>query len=104
MRTGKGAPDRTADAATRESVETTCAHSGPTCLPRKGKPGKAARPPSAGPRSGGPSSADRLRRPDQHLKRQYGWDPHPPDGTEGARTGRIRILAHNLVKISTLAS
>jgi transposase, IS5 family len=39
------------------------------------------------------------------LKRQYGRDRTRLDGTEGARTWTgYGILAHNLVKISTLAS
>jgi transposase, IS5 family len=39
------------------------------------------------------------------LKRQYGWDRTRLDGTEGARTwAGYGILAHNLVKISALAS
>jgi hypothetical protein len=39
------------------------------------------------------------------LKRQYGWDRTRLDSTEGARTwAGYGILAHNLVKISTLAS
>jgi len=39
------------------------------------------------------------------FKRQYGWDRTRLDGTEGARTWTgYGILAHNLVKISTLAS
>ncbi len=38
------------------------------------------------------------------LKRGYGWDRTRLDGTEGARiwTGQA-VLAHNLVKIGTLA-
>jgi transposase, IS5 family len=39
------------------------------------------------------------------LKRGYGWDRTRLDGTEGARTwAGYGILAHNLVKISALAS
>jgi transposase, IS5 family len=39
------------------------------------------------------------------LKRQYGWDRTRTDGTEGARTWTgYGILAHNLIKISTLAA
>jgi IS5 family transposase len=39
------------------------------------------------------------------LKRGYGWDRTRLDGTEGARTWTgYGILAHNLVKISALAS
>ena len=40
-----------------------------------------------------------------YLKRSYGWDRTRLDSTEGARiwTGQA-VLAHNLVKISTLAA
>jgi len=39
------------------------------------------------------------------LKRCYGWDRTRLDGTEGARPwAGYGILAHNLVKISALAS
>jgi IS5 family transposase len=39
------------------------------------------------------------------LKRGYGWDRTRLDGTDGARTwAGYGILAHNLVKISALAS
>ena len=39
------------------------------------------------------------------LKRQYGWDRARLDGTEGARIwAGYGVLAHNLVKISALAS
>jgi transposase, IS5 family len=39
------------------------------------------------------------------LKRQYGWDRTRIDATEGARTWTgYGVLAHNLVKISTLAA
>jgi hypothetical protein len=39
------------------------------------------------------------------LKRQYGWDRSRLDGTEGARIwARHGVLAHNLVKVSALAS
>jgi len=39
------------------------------------------------------------------LKRGHGWDRTRLDGTEGARTwAGYGVLAHNLVKISTLAS
>jgi IS5 family transposase len=75
-------------------------------IPRKGKPGKARQAAERRPafrkavkwRTGceGRISA---------LKRQYGWDRARLDGTEGARTwAGYGILAHNLVKISTLAS
>ena len=39
------------------------------------------------------------------LKRGYGWDRTRIDGTEGARTWvGYGVLAHNLVKISTLTA
>jgi IS5 family transposase len=39
------------------------------------------------------------------LKRGYGWDRTRIDGTEGARTWvGYGVLAHNLIKISTLAA
>ena len=39
------------------------------------------------------------------MKRQYGWDRARIDGTEGARTWTgYGVLAHNLVKISTLVA
>ena len=49
--------------------------------------------------------ADRQRRPDQHLKRRYGWDRTRLDSLEGAKiwTGH-GILAHNLVRVADLAS
>jgi transposase, IS5 family len=75
-------------------------------IPRKGKPGQARQAAERRPafrravkwRTGceGRISA---------LKRQYGWDRTRLDGTEGARTwAGYGILAHNLAKISTLAS
>ena len=75
-------------------------------IPRKGKPGKARQAAERRPafrrtvkwRTG---SEGRI----STLKRQYGWDRTRLDGTEGARTwAGYGILAHNLVKISTLAS
>lgn len=75
-------------------------------IPRKGKPGKARQAAERRPafrravkwRTG---SEGRI----SALKRQYGWDRTRLDGTEGARTWTgYGILAHNLVKISTLAS
>lgn len=40
-----------------------------------------------------------------NLKRNYGWDHTRIDGIDGARTWVGHgIFAHNLVKISTLAS
>jgi transposase, IS5 family len=75
-------------------------------IPRKGKPGKARQAAERRPafrravkwRTG---SEGRI----STLKRQYGWDRTRLDGTQGARTwAGYGILAHNLVKISTLAS
>jgi transposase, IS5 family len=75
-------------------------------IPRKGKPGKARQAAERRPafrravkwRTG---SEARI----STLKRQYGWDRTRLDGTEGARTwAGYGILAHNLVKISALAS
>jgi transposase, IS5 family len=75
-------------------------------IPRKGKPGKARQAAEHRPafrravkwRTG---SEGRI----STLKRQYGWDRTRLDGTEGARTWTgYGVLAHNLVKISTMAS
>jgi IS5 family transposase len=75
-------------------------------IPRKGKPGKARQAAERRPafrravkwRTG---SEGRI----SVLKRQYGWGRTRLDGIEGARTwAGYGILAHNLVKISTLAS
>jgi len=75
-------------------------------IPRKGKPGKARQAAERRPafrrtlkwRTG---SEGRI----STLKRQYGWDRTRLNGTEGTRTwAGYGILAHNLVKISTLAS
>jgi transposase, IS5 family len=75
-------------------------------IPRKGSPGKARQAAERRPafrravkwRTG---SEGRI----STLKRQYGWDRTRLDGTEGARTWTgYGILAHNLVKISALAS
>ena len=75
-------------------------------IPRKGKPGKARQAAERRPafrrtvkwRTG---SEGRI----STLKRQYGWDRTRLDGTEGARTwAGYGGLAHNLVKISALAS
>jgi IS5 family transposase len=75
-------------------------------IPRKGKPGKARQAAERRPafrravkwRTG---SEGRI----SALKRQYGWDRTRLDGAEGARTWTgYGILAHNLVKISNLAS
>ena len=75
-------------------------------IPRKGKPGKARQAAERRPafrraikwRTG---SEGRI----STLKRCYGWDRTRLDSTEGARTWAGHgVLAHNLVKISTLAS
>jgi IS5 family transposase len=75
-------------------------------IPRKGTPGKARQAAERRPafrravkwRTG---SEGRI----SALKRQYGWDRTRLDGAEGARTwAGYGILAHNLVKISALAS
>jgi IS5 family transposase len=80
-------------------------------IPRKGKPGKAARPP-------GRQAVERRRAFRRTvkwrtasearvatLKRQYGRDRTRLDGIEGARTWAGHgALAHNLVKISALAA
>ena len=75
-------------------------------IPRKGKPGKARQAAEHRPafrraikwRTG---SEGRI----STLKRQYGWDRTRLDGTEGARIWAGHgVLAHNLVKISALAT
>jgi IS5 family transposase len=75
-------------------------------IPRKGKPGKGRQAAERRPafrravkwRTG---SEGRI----STLKRQYGWDRVRLDGTEGARIWAGHgVLAHNLVKISALAS
>jgi transposase, IS5 family len=75
-------------------------------IPRKGRPGKARQAAERRPafrrsvkwRTG---CEGRI----STLKRQYGWDRTLLDGTEGARTwAGYGVLAHNLVKISALAS
>jgi len=75
-------------------------------IPRKGKPGKARQAAERQPafrravkwRTG---SEGRI----STLKRGYAWDRTRLDGTQGARTWTgYGVLAHNLVKISTLAS
>jgi IS5 family transposase len=75
-------------------------------IPRKGRPGKARQ---AAERRPAFRRAVRWRTGSEGristLKRQYGWDRTRLDGTEGARTwAGYGILAHNLVKISALAS
>jgi IS5 family transposase len=75
-------------------------------IPRKGKPGKARqaierRPAFRRAIKWRTSSEGRIGT----LKREYGWDRARLDGTERTRTWTgYGILAHNLVKISTLAS
>ena len=75
-------------------------------IPRKGKPGKARQ---AAERRRAFRRAVRWRTGSEGristLKRQYGWDRARLDGTEGARIwAGYGVLAHNLVKIGTLAS
>ena len=75
-------------------------------IPRKGKPGKARQ---AAERRRAFRRAIKWRTGSEGristLKRQYGQDRTRLDGTEGARTWTgYGVLAHNLVKISTLAS
>ena len=75
-------------------------------IPRKGKPGKARQ---AAERRRAFRRAVKWRTGSEGristLKRQYGQDRTRLDGTEGARTWTgYGVLAHNLVKISTLAS
>jgi IS5 family transposase len=75
-------------------------------IPRKGKPGKARQAVEhrrAFRRTVKWRTGSEARV--ATLKRQYGWDRTRLDGTEGARiwTGH-GTLAHNLVKISTLAT
>jgi len=75
-------------------------------IPRKGRPGKARQ---AAERRPAFRRAVKWRTGCEGristLKRGYGWDRTRLDGTEGARTwAGYGVLAHNLVKISTLAS
>jgi IS5 family transposase len=75
-------------------------------IPRKGRPGKARQ---AAERRPAFRRAIKWRTGCEGristLKRGYGWDRTRLDGTEGARTwAGYGVLAHNLVKISTLAS
>ena len=75
-------------------------------IPRKGRPGKARQAREHRPvfrrtvkwRTGSEARVST-------LKRQYGWDRTRLHGLEGARiwTGH-GVLAHNLVKIATLAA
>jgi IS5 family transposase len=75
-------------------------------IPRKGKPGKTRQAAERRPafrravkwRTG---SEGRIAT----LKHQYGWDRTRLDGIQGARTWAGHgVLAHNLVKISALAT
>ena len=75
-------------------------------IPRKGRPGKDRQ---AAERRPAFRKAVKWRTGSEGrvsaLKRQYGWDRTRLDGTEGARTwAGYGILAHNLVKVSALAS
>jgi IS5 family transposase len=75
-------------------------------IPRKGRPGKARQ---AAERRPAFRRAIKWRTGCEGristLKRGYGWDRTRLDGTDGARTwAGYGVLAHNLVKISTLAS
>jgi transposase, IS5 family len=75
-------------------------------IPRKGKPGKARQ---AAERRRAFRRAVKWRTGSEGristLKRQYGWDRTRLDGIQGARTwAGYGVLAHNLVKISALAT
>jgi IS5 family transposase len=75
-------------------------------IPRKGKPGNARQ---ATERRAAFRRHVKWRTGSEAriatLKRQYSWDRTRLDGTEGARTWTGHgVLAHNLVKISTLAA
>ncbi len=108
-RTGKKPATVTADRSYGEqSIENDLRGLGVrhVVIPRKGKPGKARQAAERRPafrravkwRTG---SEGRI----STLKRGYGWDRTRLDGTEGARTWTgYGVLAHNLVKISTLAA
>ena len=74
--------------------------------PARANPARPARPPSTGPRSAAPSSGGPAAKAGSAPSNGgYGWDRTRLDGTEGARTWTGHgILAHNLVKISALAS
>ena len=108
-RTGKKPATVTADRSYGEqSIEDDLRGLGVrhVAIPRKGKPGKARRAAERRPafrravkwRAG---SEGRI----SALKRGYGWDRTRLDGTQGARTwAGYGVLAHNLVKISALAS
>jgi IS5 family transposase len=108
-RTGKAPRTVTADRSYGEkAIEDDLAALGVrhVVIPRKGKPGKARQAAERRPafrrtvkwRTG---SEGRI----STLKRQYGWDRTRLDGIEGARTwAGYGVLAHNLVKISALAS
>ena len=108
-RTGKAPRTVTADRSYGEKAIDDDLHAlgvRHVVIPRKGNPGKARQAAERRPafrrtvkwRTGceGRISA---------LERQYGWDRTRLDGTEGARTwAGYGILAHNLVKVSALAS
>jgi len=75
-------------------------------IPRRGKPGKARQ---AAERRPAFRRAIKWRTGSEArvatLKRQYGWDRTRLDGTRGARTWTgYGVLAHNLVKITALAT
>jgi IS5 family transposase len=107
-RTGRKPRTVTADRGYGEkSVEDDLHEAGvrTIVIPRKGKPGKARQAEERRPafrktikwRTG---SEGRI----SSLKRGYGWDRSRLDGTEGARIWTAQaVLAHNLVKIGTLA-
>ena len=96
-------------AATASSPSTTaCRPRGPHAWSSRARanPARPARPSNTGARSAGTvkwrtGSEGRI----STLKRGYGWDRTRLDGTEGARiwTGH-GVLAHNLIKISALAT
>jgi transposase, IS5 family len=108
-RTGKKPGTVTADRSYGEkAIEDDLAALGVrhVVIPRKGRPGKARQ---AAERRPAFRRAVKWRTGCEGristLKRQYGWDRTRLDGTEGARTwAGYGVLAHNLVKISALAS
>ena len=108
-RTGKKPRTVTADRSYGEkSVEDDLGALGVrhVVIPRKGKPGKARQ---AAERRPAFRRAVKWRTGCEGristLKRQYGWDRTRLDGIEGARTwAGYGVLAHNLVKVSILAS
>jgi len=107
QRTGRTPRTVTADRRYGEkSVDDALHELGAVVIPRKGRPSQARR------------AEERRRAFQRHikwrtgsegristLKRGYGWDRTRIDTTEGARTCTGHgVLAHNLVKISALAS